>query len=111
MLHNFAQCDTQFLSPFRMSNRPANQESGPTRSAARRPFETPFDILTLLNSKQGCEQLFKEIIKFIESNKGWFAIEQALEALEEDVLLINVFSTVYTAKPDGRFLKSVVFLT
>ena len=84
-----------------MSNRPADSGNRPRRGAFRRLFEVPFDILTLLNSKMGCDQLQREVMRFIKDNK-WFAIEQALEALEEDVLLINVFSAGYTAKPNGK---------
>ena len=80
-------------------------ESRPRRGAFRRLFEVPFDILTLLNSKMGCDQLQREIMRFINDNK-WFAIEQALEALEEDVLLLNVFSAGYTARPNGKKLVS-----
>ena len=83
-----------------MANRSPNSQRQP-RQASRRFQEPTLDILHLLNSKMGCDQLQVEIMKFIRKNK-WFAIEQALEALEEDVLLICVFSTIYTAKADGK---------
>ena len=85
-----------------MANRPLDSEPRPRRRASRRPHEALPDILTMLNSRMGCDQLQKELMKFIKANK-WFAIEHALEALEDDLLLINVFSTVYTAKSDGKF--------
>ena len=59
------------------------------------------DILTMLNSKTGCDQLQKEIMEHI-SNNQWFAIEDALAALEDNVLLISIFSTIYSAEQNGN---------
>ena len=96
----------EHINLFRMSNRPANSRNEGRRPASRRPHESTPDILTLLNSKMGCDQLQREIMDFINNNK-WFAIGHALDALEEDILLLSIFSTIYTAKPDGR---SISFL-
>ena len=83
-----------------MSNRPAD-DFEPRRCAHGGVEQSRMDIMQMLNSKTGCDQLQLEVMKFIRGNH-WFNIGAALQALEEDTLLICIFSTIYTAKPNGK---------
>ena len=60
------------------------------------------DILHLLTTHTGCRQLVSSIVEYLKRNR-WLAVEHATEALDEDTLLIPIFSTVYKAKPNGNF--------
>ena len=86
---------------FRMSNRAPDSDLGPRRRLFSRIEEPPMDILTMLNSKTGCDQLQREIMGHISENQ-WFAIDDALAALEDDILLISLYSTIYSAKQNGN---------
>ena len=54
-------------------------------------------ILTMLRSESGCKQLQTEIKNHIIENP-WMPIQPMVEALEEDRILIPLFSTIYTQK-------------
>lgn len=85
-----------------MSNRGPDSENIPSSRRPRVRFERQHvNVVELLNSKMGCDQLQTDIMKFIKNNR-WFNIGEALDALEEDTLLIAIFSTIYSAKPDGK---------
>ena len=65
------------------------------------------DILTMLRSESGCKQLQVEIKNYLNDNP-WMPIKPLLDALEEDSILIPIFSTIYTQK-EGNLLITLLF--
>ena len=85
-----------------MSNRDPDSERFPRTRISRERFERRhMNVIELLNSKMGCDQLQKEVMDYIKNNR-WFNVGEALDALEDDTLLISVFSTIYSAQPNGK---------
>ena len=64
-------------------------------------MSTP-NILSLLDTERGCDQIQHMVALFLEGTP-WAPITQMEEALEEDILVIPLFSTIYTATPNGQY--------
>lgn len=60
---------------------------------------TRMSVLTMLRSESGCRQFQREIKKYLQDNP-WMPIQSAVLALEDDVILVPLFTTIYTLK-DG----------
>ena len=60
------------------------------------------NILALLDTDRGCLQIQQMVALYLESTP-WAPIDQMNDALENDLLLIPLFSTIYSAKPNGKF--------
>ena len=68
--------------------------------------QTPerMNVLTMLRSESGCRQFQTELKNHINDNP-WIPIKPMVDGLESDVILVPLFSTIYTMK-ESEFLAS-----
>ena len=60
------------------------------------------NVLTMLRSEQGCRQFQAEMKNYIKDHP-WVPIKPLVDAIENDTILVPVFSTIYTMKESELF--------
>ena len=61
---------------------------------------TRMSVLTMLRSESGCRQFQFELKNYLRDNP-WMPIQSLVTALEDDIILVPLFTTIYTQK-DGK---------